>query len=183
MSQRNSGYQRKEGDQYETPGWVTHALIPHLPRRPIRVWEPAAGSGKMVDVLRASGLAVDGSDIATGTDFLNSQKNGFDAIITNPPYSLAAAFIDHALDLTSPRGMIAMLLRTDFDHAKTRQRLFSQCTAFAKKLVLTKRIVWFEGGKKGPSFNHAWFVWDWRHNGPPVLAYHQANSAKRSSPP
>lgn len=31
MSQRDSGYQRKERDAYETPEWVTLALIPHLP--------------------------------------------------------------------------------------------------------------------------------------------------------
>jgi hypothetical protein len=31
MSQRESGYQRKPLDQYETPPWVTLALIPHLP--------------------------------------------------------------------------------------------------------------------------------------------------------
>ena len=57
-----------------------------------------------------------------------------------------------------------MLLRTDFDHAKSRQHLF-QHPAFSKKLVLTKRIKWFEDSKGQPSFNHAWFVWDYRHKG------------------
>jgi hypothetical protein len=38
-----------------------------------------------------------------------------------------------------------MLLRTDYDHAVTRRHLFSDCHAFAKKIVLTKRIVWFDG--------------------------------------
>lgn len=44
-------------------------------------------------------------------------------------------------------GLIAMLLRTDFDRAKTRRHLFGDCVTFAKKLVLTKRMVrglqWF----------------------------------------
>jgi hypothetical protein len=31
MSQRESGYERKERDLYETPEWVTEALLPHLP--------------------------------------------------------------------------------------------------------------------------------------------------------
>jgi len=39
---------------------------------------------------------------------------------------------------------VAMLLRTDFDHAKTRWHLFSDCPAFACKIVLTKRIRWIE---------------------------------------
>jgi hypothetical protein len=42
-------------------------------------------------------------------------------------------------------------------------------------LVLMKRIVWFaeENGKPkaSPSFNHAWYVWDWRHEGAPSIAY------------
>jgi hypothetical protein len=48
-----------------------------------------------------------------------------------------------------------MLLRTNYDHAATRQHLFSDCNAFAKKIVLTKRIVWFDGPGAPPSFNHA----------------------------
>ena len=43
MSQRESGYQRKPLDQYETPGWVTLALIPHLPEFIGKIWEPACG--------------------------------------------------------------------------------------------------------------------------------------------
>ena len=62
------------------------------------------------------------------------------AIITNPPYALAQNFIEHALELMKPDGIVAMLLRTDFDHAKTRQHLFGGCDQFAKKVVLTKRI-------------------------------------------
>jgi hypothetical protein len=34
MSQRNSGYERKPGDAYETPAWVTRALAPHLHSSP-----------------------------------------------------------------------------------------------------------------------------------------------------
>ena len=64
-----------------------------------------------------------------------------------------------------------MLLRTDFDHAKTRANLFANSPRFAKKVVLTKRIKWFEDSKGQPSFNHAWFIWDWKHEGAPTLAY------------
>ena len=63
MSPRESGYQRKLLDQYETPAWVTQALIPHLPEFTGKVWEPACGSGKMVAALRQSGFDVVGSDI------------------------------------------------------------------------------------------------------------------------
>lgn len=173
MSQRDSGYERKERDCYETPAWVTRALLPHFPRKPDRILEPACGSGKMVAVL--SDIAfVEGTDITDGVDFLaiDDLRRTPDAIITNPPYVLAREFIDRALDLTFHiKGWVAMLLRTDYDHAKTRSDLFGECECFAKKLVLTKRIKWFEDSTGSPSFNHAWFIWDWKHQGPPTLAY------------
>jgi hypothetical protein len=172
MSQRASGYERKERDLYETPEWVTRALVPHIPDRVRSIWEPACGSGKMVGALAGTGT-IWGSDIDTGEDFLaHPNADEFEAIITNPPYALATEFIEHATRLMSrPLGMVAMLLRTDFDHAKSRQRLFALHPAFAKKVVLTKRIKWFEDSKGQPSFNHAWFIWDWKHEGPPTLAY------------
>jgi hypothetical protein len=154
MSQRDSGYERKERDLYETPAWVTEALLPHM-RLCQTIWEPAAGPGKMVQVLGRV-----------------AQVTATDAIVTNPPYELATEFIERALSFQRPvEGVVAMLLRTDFDHAKTRANLFAGCAVFAKKIVLTKRIKWFEDSKGQPSFNHAWFVWDWKHSGPPILAY------------
>jgi hypothetical protein len=128
----------------------------------------------MVRPLKESGLHVVDSDIDKGRDFLTSLQvmGGADAIITNPPYEHATEFIDRALHFMSGNvGQVAMLLRTDFDHAKTRSRLFAGCAAFAKKVVLTKRIKWFEDSEGQPSFNHAWFIWDFKHNGPPTLAY------------
>lgn len=175
MSQRESGYERKEHDSYETPAWVTLALIRHLPERlrvGMNVYEPAAGSGKMLRVLADVGFMMDADDISEGRDFLQCERADHSAIITNPPYKLATEFIDKAIDLQRPvQGIVAMLLRTDFDHAKTRSRLFALSDIFAKKVVLTKRIQWFEDSKGQPSFNHAWFIWDHQHQGPPTLAY------------
>jgi hypothetical protein len=84
----------------------------------------------------------------------------YDGIITNPPYDIAQEFIERALEYTRPRrGVVAMLCRVDFDSAKTRQHLFGGCPVFSKKLVLTKRIVWFGRPGAAPSFNHSWMIW------------------------
>lgn len=173
MSQRDSGYERKERDLYETPEWVTAALLAEGFRKPEVVWEPAAGSGKMLRMLELLDAEVYGTDIDDGQDFMeHNPPPGCDCIITNPPYVLATEFVERSLTLMRRvGGQVAMLLRTDFDHAKTRANLFAQCPAFSKKLVLTKRIQWFEDSKGSPSFNHAWFIWDWKHGGPPTLAY------------
>lgn len=68
-----------------------------------------------------------------------------------------------------------MLLRTDFDHAKTRTHLFADNPYFMKKIILTRRIAWFVEAngrpKASPSFNHAWDIWDWSHEGPPALEW------------
>lgn len=175
MSQRDSGYERKDADFYPTPEWVTRALIPHLARKPKSIWECAAGDGHMIQPL-SEVAEVWATDIREGHDFLSIGYRDVDAIITNPPYALATEFISHALRLMEPvGGMVAMLLRTDFDHAKSRSHLFRDCPAFAKKVVLTKRIIWFEpepGSRgKSPSFNHCWMVWDWQHEGAPTIAY------------
>ena len=175
MAQRISGYLRKPNDAYETPAWVTDALVPYLRTLALHVWEPAAGTCKMVDALRNAGFRVTATDIATGVDFLESHalpSVQIQAIVTNPPYSDAQPFIERALALTKPvGGVVAMLLRCDFDHAKTRHHLFADCGVFAKKIILTRRIVFFDRLGAAPSFNHAWYLWDWQDTGKPVIEY------------
>jgi hypothetical protein len=186
VSQRNSGYDRINGDRYCTPSWVTMALAPHLPKRLRRIWEPACADGQMVKALRSLGFEVLATDIKPcfksrrRVDFLSSEaRSPVDAIITNPPFNQAAAFIKRALELTQPRrGFVAMLARVDYDSASTRAYLFGRCPQFAMKLTLSRRIVWFDLPGAAPSFNHCWLMWDWRHKGPPVLDYHYENPLK-----
>ena len=187
MSVRNSGYERKANDHYATPSWVTEALIPHLPRlhRAV-IWEPSAGNGGMAKVLRdhlmadvfASDATPAGDRVARHDFLAGEPRFKPDAVITNPPYGKdAIRFIRRALDVTEPtRGVVAMLLRTQFDHAPLYSEVFARHPAWHKKLMLTRRIVWFvdpETGKPkaAPSDCHAWFIWDWRHKGPPSIAY------------
>lgn len=180
MSQRFSEYARKERDAYPTPPWVTETVVPHLKAFNVTsIWEPAAGEGGMAAVLENAGFSVTGTDLSGGVNFLDGKPavprcNG---IVTNPPYGiqgkLAEKFIERALDVTRPRqGVVAMLLKVDFDSGLTRRRLFADCPAWGLKLVLLKRILWFVSTNgMGPSENHAWYVWSWRHDGPPRLAY------------
>lgn len=177
MSQRNSEYARIERDAYETPPWVTRAVMPHLAtalrmRRSAVVWEPCAGTGKMVRVL-AEQFRVIATDIALhdGIQHVGDFRGWFappdhcDAIITNPPYRHASAMVDHALRLMCEvDGLVAMLLPVDWDSARGRSRLFADHPAWALKVVLTDRIVWVPkpDGSEAPSESHAWFVWDFR---------------------
>jgi len=148
-------------------------------RVPRAIWEPAAGTGQMSGVLAARGYEVYASDVhgcdtTTTCDFLahtiwptDDLPAGVGAIITNPPYNLAEKFVARALELTEANGhggLVAMLLKSDWDSAGTRRRFFADHPAWRRKIVLNDRIFWIEpeDGKGGPSENHAWFVWQWR---------------------
>jgi hypothetical protein len=129
----------------------------------------------MVEALKAAGARVYATDIkADGypldqqLDFISKSgpEHPFDAIITNPPYGdrgeLIDRFIEAGLRRLVPRGLLALLLPTDCDSAKRRAPYFRDCAEFDAKIVLTKRIVWFErsdGKREAPKENHAWYVW------------------------
>ena len=169
MSQRNSEYPRLADDDYATPAWVAGTIAPYLHDLGVsNIWEPAAGAGSLSAALGAEGFNV----LATSGNFLTESAPPFiDAIVTNPPYGrgdLAGSFIRHALTLDV--NAIAMLLRVDFDSAKTRVDLFRDNSHFAGKIALLDRIVWFDRPGAAPSENHAWFVWG-RKSSPPWIRY------------
>ena len=177
MSQRHSGY--NGGNEFYTPPWPVEALL-SVEEFGDSIWECAAGQGHMVRALVSAGRGV----IGTEDDFLarRAAPEGVESIITNPPYSIADDFIDHALELMEAvSGKVAMLLPVSFDAANgTRSRhrtnrLFCH-PAFDKKYILHKRIRWegIEQKPAGPSAIHAWFVWDFQRLCPtdePTLGY------------
>lgn len=194
MAQRKSGYERQTDEFYPTPSWVVAALAEHVALANLTVWEPAAGGNDMALALEAQGARVRATDLRPqelprtsdrrqSVDFLSSPWSPGDAeaIITNPPFGLggrtAVAFAERGLaHIRRPASkvrLLALLLSVDFDSASTRVHLFSECPEFALKVVLLKRIRWFEG-PSGPSTNHAWFVYQRREIStlrPAALAY------------
>jgi hypothetical protein len=172
MSQRNSGYIRQPNEHYPTPAWLAATIAPYLRRVQVEtIWEPANGVDSPLSVgLVEQGFAVVGTD----DDFLQrtAPPTQVDAIVTNPPFGdrgeLACAFIRHSLELDV--RIAVMLLRADFDSAKTRTDIFRDCQRFSGQVVLIDRIKWF-AGPKGPSDNHCWFLWDREHRGEPRIAY------------
>jgi hypothetical protein len=197
MGKHETGYARVERDLYPTPAWVIAALAEHVELRGTTVWECACGDGRMVAALRAAGCArVYASDIAErggqdeALDFLSAQipkVSDFNLIATNPPFGqggrLAVAFIAAGLRRLPVGAMLALLLPCDFDSAKTRTRYFGDCPDFVGKIVLTRRVVWFQrddGVREAPKENSAWFLWQrnpLRVRRPPVILYAPALDA------
>jgi hypothetical protein len=188
MGKHERSYERVEKDLYPSPAWVIEALADHVQLRGRRIWECAAGSGKMAEAMRLAGAAsVYSTDIAghgyAGLDALldflcgHRPQIDFDAIITNPPFGsrgkMAEAFITTGLLHIDVGGFLALLLPADFDSAKTRARYFGDCPQFAGKIVLTRRPKWFDHpGSASPKENSAWFLWQRDAlRRPPILLY------------
>lgn len=177
-----SGYDRERLDRYWTEPWITNTFLNQWRLPEGRVWEPAAGRGDIVGVLRDYGYDTFASDVDMseylGSDpcyernFLSTDSfEGWDinSIVTNPPYKgeLADQFVARSLDLleTHRITMAAFLLRSEWKHAKKRARLFDH-QFYAGEIVLRKRPRWdwwySDKPEAAPRHNFSWFIWDKR---------------------
>lgn len=164
---------RERGDDlYETPAEATRALL-RAETLPHRIWEPAAGRGAIAreliaaghDVVRTDLVAHEGADdgIVTGVDFLMETRapEGCAAIVTNPPYKLADAFIRHGLALGLP---VIVLLRLMYIEGAGRSDLIDACCARiwagVERLPMMHRDGW-EGPKvTAGAMPFGWFVFE-----------------------
>jgi hypothetical protein len=175
-------------DLYETPAVAVEALL-RYEKLPHQIWEPAAGRGAIVRVLRDVGHAVIASDIHDYgfplhfvRDFLTetAMPSGCELILTNPAFSIIAKFVAHALEL-SPRvivlGRLAFLEAGELGSKRLDRHLRSlvldggrlaRIYAFRERLPMMHRDGW--KGKKGNSgMAFAWFCFDREHEGPPTI--------------
>jgi hypothetical protein len=167
-------------DFYSTPAEVTQALLRAEQDRlksfdPI--WEPAAGDGAMVTVLRrthrvvASDIADRGCPYVRVQSFFNYTRPAARAIITNPPFSEVnwrdgkAKWITHALTVLEVEYM-ALLLPWTWPAASGLSEVWDQYPP-ATVYLLTWKIDFT--GQGAPPQNNAWFVWDRGHRGETIL--------------
>ena len=132
-------------------------------------WEPACGDGHisrffpgiMCSDIRHDHIAGEG-----GVDFL-LERHQVDFIVTNPPYSLAQQFVEHALECADK---IAMLLRIQFLESKSRGLLFKKNPP-ARIHVFSDRVNCdpSSASGRGGMMCFAWFIWDKQYQGPTVL--------------
>ena len=122
------------------------------------IWEPACGQNHMVDVMRAYGYQVIGTDISDGINFLTaSTPQGVSWIITNPPWSQAQDFIERCICSDKP---FALLLKSQYWHAKKRLSLYRKYPP-THILPLTWRPDFLMGQRGGgsPLMDVMWCVW------------------------
>jgi hypothetical protein len=169
----------RKDDLYESPPEAVRALL-KAEKLPEVIWEPACGPGAIVRVLRDAGHKVYATDLVdygcpdseSRRDFLFEHDPGFcvGAIVTNPPFKLAAEFVTHALTLC-PK--VIMLLRLAFLESERRTAILdcgmlARVHVFRNRLPMMHRDGW-TGNKVTNPTAFAWFVWDREHRGPTEL--------------
>lgn len=170
-------------DFYATPREAVDSFLAceagHIPAS---IWEPACGDGAIVLPLRAAGYEVYASDLVargcpnsvSGHDFLMPFKvlENIDGVVTNPPFKLAAEFIEKSLTIAP---YVAMLLRLNFLEGTGRRSLFAinppaRIHVSSRRLPMMHRDGW-EGPRSTSTTCFAWFVWDASHKGEPVIRW------------
>ena len=160
-------------DFYETPPRAITALL-RAERLPDSLWEPCAGNGAIARLLRAAGHHVVASDIVERDFPLDFRADLFDAaapagcqaIITNPPFQMAAQMVTRALYLV-PR--VYFLLRLAFYESERRSPILDNgCLAamhvFRGRLPMMHRVGW-TGPRASSGIAFAWFCWSRDHTG------------------
>jgi hypothetical protein len=170
----------RRGDCYDTPAVAVHALL-KVEQLPLRIWEPACGTGNIVEILRAAGHLVIASDLNDRGCSASISRLDFclpmpidipdcDAIVTNPPFALAEQFVARALERAP---LVIMLLRLAFIESERRSPILdigklARIHVFSKRLPMMHRAGW-QGRKANSGMAFAWFVWDCAHAGPTTI--------------
>lgn len=168
------GVTRDKRDRYFTPRWPTLALLDYLgDRLSGLIWEPCAGHGHIVEVLREVGHEVWASDITPHPslddqhDFMRTDAHeGYvdyvDWIVTNPPYTTdectATEIVRHALELATVG--VAMLLRLSWLEPCD-DRVDLLMTDPPTDYVILPRVNYI-GAPSGNNQTSVWCVWDRR---------------------
>jgi hypothetical protein len=158
--------QRNDHDFYETPEWMTAALLAHLPIAPgSTILEPCAGDGAIARVLTAAGHHVLTNDIderhpghlhydATGPLWTVPELDGVDWVISNPPFNVAFPILAQAFERS--RVGVAFLLRKTFLEPTKERGPWLEKNPPAMTICLPRHSF---RGKGSDSVSTDWFVW------------------------
>jgi hypothetical protein len=169
---RGSGEEnpRQEGDWYPTPKDVTCALFDRVAFDG-GIYEPCCGDGSLAAVAaRDYGYPVVGTDLhdrgygvghGEAYDVLRLRKLLAPNVVTNPPFNIAGAIIEHLWSLRPLK--MAMLLKSTFWHADNRREIFLRMPP-SKIIALTWRPDFLN--LKRPTMEVVWCLWEQGHEGP-----------------
>lgn len=173
--------ERQINDYYATEPKAATLLMEVEKFSPV-IWECACGEGHLSKEFEKAGYSVISSDLidrgyGLQMDFLSCSappRNDVD-IITNPPYSKAKEFVEHALDLVGDGHKVAMFLKIQFLESKKRRELFDR-TPPKTVYVSSSRLHCamngdFDKYMKSNAICYAWYVWEKGYKGDTVIKW------------
>ena len=167
---------RPIGDFYPTPERATLALLD----KEIfygGIWECACGNGAISKVLKDEGYKVDSSDLydrgygRIGIDFLNETELRKPNIITNPPFTIAVEFMEHAINLGCDK--LALLCKLAFLEGVKRSVKLEN-SPLKNVYVFRKRLLMTRNGEKprgSGMIAFAWYIWEKDYDGFPMIGW------------
>ena len=172
---------RVDNDFYATPPESTIALL----EREVfegNILEPACGAGHISEVLKSYGYETISTDLVDrgygvgDVDFLKTEFEKIDNVVTNPPFKYAKEFIEKALEVSNKK--VAMFCKIQLLEGVSRQEMFMN-TPLKTVYVFSKRQNPLrngspvdENGKKWSStMCFAWFVWEQGYEGKPSIEW------------
>lgn len=152
LEQKKEFIKRGVFDELYTPKEAVEMILNFIPKNVKTIWEcTAIKDSKIVSVLRNNGYNVITSHIEDGQDFFNYEPEGYDMIITNPPYSKKDSFLKRGYDLNKP--FMFLLPLTSLEGIK-RGKMFND--KGIQLLIPNKRFNF-----KPESNSSAWFQTSW----------------------
>lgn len=152
MSRQIAGVRLNSTDFYPTPLWCAENLEIDWSNFK-KAHEPCKGDGRLYEWLKSKGLDTSYTEIREDLDFFD-WEGPVDLIFTNPPFSLAAEFINHS---TANANTVFMLLRLNYLASIKRYEWWKTNPPVAL-YVLSKRPSFTGSGTDATDY--AWFVWD-----------------------
>lgn len=159
---------RPEDDFFETPAWVTHAILEHLPAG--EICDPCAGAGAIVAACLAAGRKAKGTEF-DGPRALAAKHRGLPIsagdglallavapvplIVMNPPFQAAETWVRAAV---APGRTVAALLRLAFLESSARVKLFAKL-GMPDVHVLARRPSFTKNARTEKGAAYAWMIW------------------------
>lgn len=178
----HSDGEREINDYYATEPLAAEWLI-KITDLNKKIWECCCGEGHLAKALENQGYDVYSTDLIYRgygmgeVDFLEQTKVFKGDIVTNPPYSKARQFVEHALDLVKEGNKVCMFLKLTFLEGKARRDLFEK-TPPKEVWVSSSRIKCAKNGEfviNGKSVSsavaYAWYIWEKGYEGKTVLRW------------
>ena len=161
----HSNSERALHDYYATDPKAAELLLKAESFSPT-IWEPACGEGHLSKVFEQAGHTVISTDL-----FLKYKGDPFDGdIITNPPYSKGAEFVEKAIETIADGHKVAMFLKLTFLETEARRPFFDKYPprtiyGFHHRMKCGKNGDF--SSVRSSAIAYAWFVWDKGYTGIP----------------